>query len=39
MMDREGRISLADMDIERDFILLKGSYGVGKTFVMKILEY
>lgn len=39
MMDRDGKISLTDMDIERDFILLKGSYGVGKTFVMRILEY
>ncbi|CAD8100738.1 unnamed protein product [Paramecium sonneborni] len=39
IMDRDGKISLVDMDIERDFILLKGSYGIGKTFVMKILEY
>ena len=38
-MDSEGKISLIDMDIERDFILLKGSYGVGKTYIMKILEY
>lgn len=36
-MDREGKIILQDMDIERDFILVKGNYGVGKTFIMKTL--